>query len=298
VSALAEGTNDPLFHPQGPMRAQADKQLATAAVSGRIGANPLGLVEAYRPQLNALEAVLQSCAPGVNCVAAAPLKSLFDLPSSIAPGKDRQIVDLRTPLGPAATMAENMLLEYAEGMDAANVGWGQVDLNKLRELVQLHTAHVDVAQRVPYIARMQSSNMLAHVLESMQQAVGKKPVAGALSKQDDRLLVLSGHDTNVAAIAASLGLSWVVDGRRDDTPPGGALVFELWKRRGAESYSVRTYYQAQTLDQMRNATPLTLANPPERLPVFVPGCGEADGSCGWDGFQHTVGAAIDSTFVK
>jgi 4-phytase/acid phosphatase len=183
-------------------------------------------------------------------------------------------------------------------MDAANVGWGQVDLPKLRELLELHTAHVDIAQRAPYIARMQSSNMLIHVLESMRQAVTGHPVAGALSKPGDRLLVLAGHDTNIAAIAGSLNLSWLVDGRRDDTPPGGALVFELWKNRGTGKYSVGVFYVAQTLDQMRNATPLHLATPPERAPVFVPGCGRADGMCGWEAFQTTVEAETDANFVK
>jgi 4-phytase/acid phosphatase len=64
------------------------------------------------------------------------------------------------------------------------------------------------------------------------------------------------------------------------------------------AYSVRVFYTAQTLDQMRNATPLSLANPPERVPVFVPGCGRADGSCEWKTFQQAVRAGNDSTFVK
>jgi 4-phytase/acid phosphatase len=194
-------------------------------------------------------------------------------------------------------MAENMLLEYAEGMDAANVGWGRVDLSKLRELLQVHVAHEDLADRTTYVARAQSSNLLLHMLQSMQQAVAAQPIAGAVGKPGDRLLILVGHDTNLAAIAGALNLNWVIDGRRDDTPPGGALVFELWKTP-AKEYSVRTYYTAQTLDQMRNATALSLQNPPERVPVFVPGCGQADGSCRWDAFQQVIQAGIDPTFTK
>jgi 4-phytase/acid phosphatase len=173
-----------------------------------------------------------------------------------------------------------------------------VDLYKLRELLQLHTAEEDIAQRTTYIARVQSSNLLFHILQSMEQAQSAYPVAGALSKPGDRLLILVGHDTNLANISGTLGLSWLIDGRRDDTPPGGALVFELWKAPGAGTYSVRTFYTAQTLDQMRNATPLTLADPPQRVPVFLPGCSRADTSCDWKEFQQTVQADTDSTFVK
>jgi 4-phytase/acid phosphatase len=140
--------------------------------------------------------------------------------------------------------------------------------------------------------------MLFHVLKSLEQAVEGHPVVSALTKPDDRLLILAGHDGNIASIAGALDLSWLIDGRREDTPPGGALVLELWKKRGTDEFSVRTFYMAQTLDQMRNASPLSLATPPERVPVFVPGCGREDGSCGWAAFQKTVLAATDSAFVR
>jgi 4-phytase/acid phosphatase len=56
--------------------------------------------------------------------------------------------------------------------------------------------------------------------------------------------------------------------------PGGALVFELWKRGEAPgSFFVRTSYVCQTLEQLRSATPLSLDNPPALAPIFIPGCG-------------------------
>ena len=300
VSARPEGTADPLFHPLSAGIGLPDDLLAAAEISGRIGGNPQSVVEAFRPQLEALEEVLLGCRPGANCKSEdgpAP-KSIFDIPSSLASGRSGHLGELRTPLGTSATMAENFLLEYSDGMEAADVGWGRVDIKKLRELMQLHTANVDLNQRATYVARIQSSNMLFHVLRSMEQVETVHAVAGALTRPGDRLLILSGHDVNIAAIAWALGLSWIVDGRRDDTPPGGALVLELWKRRGAEEYSVRTFYTAQTLDQMRNTSTLSIANPPERVPVFVPGCGREDGSCAWSAFQKTVLAATDMKFVK
>jgi 4-phytase / acid phosphatase len=297
VHSLAEGTPDPLFHSLGSGAGHADKQLALAAVSGRIGNNPAGLAVAYRPQLQALEEVLKgNKSDGASAATdARPKALLFDIPSSLDPGKGDHLVDLRSPLGTAATMAENLLLEYTEGM--AEVGWGRVDADKLRELMQLHTASADVERRTNYIARAQSSNLLAHILDSIQQAIEQKPVTGALSKPSDSLLILVGHDTNLTNISGALDLGWLIDGRRDDTPPGGALVFEVWKQ-GSGDYAVRTYFMAQTLDQMRNAAPLSLATPPEREGVFVPGCSRADGSCGWRAFQSAVRAALDTGSVR
>jgi 4-phytase/acid phosphatase len=289
VSALPEGTADPLFH---SFAAGADKLLATAAISGRIGGNPQGLAEAYKLQLGALDEVLHGCTAGATC-AASP-QSIFTVSSLLEPGNSDHLVELRSPLNVASTMTENLLLEYTEGMDAANVGWGRVDGEKLRALLQLHIASEDLERRTPYIARAQSSNLLTHLLASMEQARNAQPQAGALTKPADRLLILVGHDTNLSNISGALGLEWLIDGRRNDTPPGGALVFELWKKRGVEDYSVRVYYTAQTLEQMRNATPLSLENPPARVQVFVPGCSQSDGACGWSAFQRTVRGVIDS----
>jgi len=296
VSALDQGTPDPLFHPLSAGAGPLDRQLAVAAVSGRIGANPQGLAEAYRAQLNALEEAL-GCGAATPCTgkdAEAP-HSLFEIPAVAGAGKGDRGFELSTPLSLASTMTENLLLEYLEGKE---VGWGRVDADKLRYLLQLHTAAEEIALHTDYIARAQSSNLLDHLLRSMQQAADGHAVPSALSKPEDRLLILVGHDTNLASIAGALGLNWLADGRCDDTPPGGALVFELWKSSTNSQLSVRTYYTAQTLDQMRNTVPLSLAAPPERVPVFVPGCGRADGSCAWEAFEQTLGKAIDLAFVR
>ena len=301
VHALAEGTHDPLFH-FTPRPGDADRLMATAALSGRIGNNPAGLVDVYRTQLMEMEAVLTGCPSHVTCAPArgAPPKSLFDNPSSIEPGSGDHLTELRTPLGTAATMSENLLLEYTEGMKMSEVGWGNVDSNKLRELMELHTANSDLERRTGFVARTQSSNLLAHVLDSIQQAIAEKPVAGALSKPGDHLLVLVGHDTNLSNISGALGLSWLLDGRRDDTPPGGALVFELRQRPGTAAHEISVYYTAQTVEQMRNASPLALDNPPPRASVFIPGCGSAGASfpCKWEDFQRVLTLAINPGFVR
>ena len=67
VQSLPEGTADPLFHALEAGVGHPDKLLATAAVAGRIGGNPGSIADAYRLQLNLLEDVLHTCAPGATC---------------------------------------------------------------------------------------------------------------------------------------------------------------------------------------------------------------------------------------
>lgn len=296
VQNLPEGDNDPLFHSIAAGVGKPDPALATAAISGRIGGDPNNLTNAYRPQLAALDKILATCG-----LAASPEKkrtSLFDIPAKLAPDDDDGLAKLKGPLNTASTIAENFLLEYTQGMDASNVAWGCVDGDKLRSLIDLHTAASDFAERTKAVARMQASNLLDHVRRAMEQSVTGKPVSSAPDTLADHALFLIGHDTNLTNIAGLLDLTWIVDGRRDDTPPGAALIFELWKSRATGNYSVRTYYSAQTLEQMRSASKLTGADPPQRVPVFLPGCGAEDFSCSWPSFAKTLDQAIDQHYVS
>jgi 4-phytase/acid phosphatase len=295
VKSFPEGTNDPLFHPHPTDYAPVDSALATAAIAGRIGNDPANVTEAYRAQIGALDTIMATC--GATSSPTQKRISLFNLPASLAPGKGDHLVEMRGPLNTASSLAENLLLEYTQGMSANQVGWGCVTGKNLRSLIDLHMAAADFTLRTPAIARVQSSNLLDHILRSVQQAAASKPVNGALGQPADRTLFLIGHDTNLTAIAGLLGLTWIADGRRDDTPPGGALVFELWKDLKNGEFSVRTYFTAQTLEQMRSSAELTLSNPPQRVPVFLPGCSRKDFSCSLPSFQQTLQNVIDPLHI-
>jgi 4-phytase / acid phosphatase len=291
VHARPEGDQDPLFHAIKTGAGKPRRALAMAAIEGRIGGDAGNLTEAYRPQLEALDRILAGC--GRAASAHSQRVSVFDAPTETARDKEGHGDGLRGPLDVASSMAESLLLEYTEGMKGGDLGWGCLDEATLREILQLHTAETDYSDRTPLIARMDASNLLAYVLNALEQSAAGKAIAGAPGKPGDRALFLVGHDTNIATVAGALNLNWIIDDRRDDTPPGGALIFELW-RAAAGADSVRVYYTAQTLDQMREMQPVTLANPPQRVPVFVPGCSRADMSCALDGFAAAVQNAIDA----
>jgi 4-phytase/acid phosphatase len=217
----------------------------------------------------------------------------------VVPGKGGSLADVTGPLNTASTLAESLLLEYTNGMNGSDLGWGRLNEANLRQVMALNTAYFDLTRRTPYSARVRGSNLLSHVLDSLRQAESGKPVPGALGNPGDAVLFVVGHDANLSNVSGMLGLSWLVPGyQRDDTPPGGALVFELW-RTASGAYTVRTYYTVQSLEQMHQATPLSLSSPPERAPVFLPGCSSAtEGfACDWPAFERSVATAIDPAFV-
>jgi 4-phytase/acid phosphatase len=301
VQTIGSG-DDPLFDPLNTGVAKPDRTLAVASISGRIGANPGALAASYRQVFGTLREVLFACEPAKPCPPEhrPGKRSVFEQPSAVEESHGDFAADLRGPLKIGSTLSEDFLLEYVSGMEGKDLGWGRLDAGKLLELMRLHAAYADLVRETPYVARLQGSNLLSHVLRSMEQAVRNSSVTGSLGQVGDRVLVIVGHDTNISNIAGMLGISWLLDGyQRDDTSPGGALVFELWQQADGEM-DVSTYYIAQSLEQMRKAIPLTLDSPPLRAPIFVPGCSGADPKmlCPWTAFRHTMEGAIDPAFGK
>ena len=294
VRAQAEGATDPLFRPIEAGAVHPDTALAVAAVAGRIGGDPNHLTELYRSQLTLLDGVLAGCG---HAPANATRASIFTIPASLAPGSGDTPAALHGPVTTAATMAENLLLQYTQGMSQADTGWGCIDAATLRTIMQVNSANWDYTKRTPATARMIASTLLDRILKTMQQSANGAAAPGALGKPSDRLVILVGHDTNIVAVAGALHIDWVFDGRVDDTPPGGALLFELWRPRDGGKPFVRLEYTAQTLDQMRNSETLTPANPPAVAPIFVPGCSRQDLSCTWEGFSAAMHASIDPAYV-
>ena len=77
---------------------------------------------------------------------------------------------------------------------------------------------------------------------------------------------------------------------------GGALVFELRQSQSSGEYIVRASDVAQTLDQLRSQTVLSL-NAPPATPIFIPGCSGqiAKFGCPLSKFVRLADAAIDRT---
>ena len=241
--------------------------------------------------------VLQGCAPKIACTPAhVPELPLLGVPAAAVPGKGDHPIDLRGPLAQASTLSEDFLLEYADGMTKDQVGWGHVDEAQLRRFLALHSDYFDLIHRTPVLAKVEASNMLFHIERTLLQGIEHRPVSDALGPPDTRAVFLAGHDTNLAGVAALLGVHWTLDGRTDDTPPGTELMFELWQDDGG-SYSIQVAVAMQTLAQMRDLQDLTPSNPPAREQLVLQDCTQG-GGCKWDDFLHIAQAPVETSAAR
>ena len=179
------------------------------------------------------------------------------------------------PLAAGASFAENLFLEYAQcrPVDEIDPGQNFEFIAQLQSAMQLHVQLSNSERYRNPIAQQRGGNMLGHIAELLEAKAGAlHPGVNGPDVTSDNVVFIVGHDTNIANVAGILGAHWnLSDGYvANDTPPGGALVFELL--RGDDNVlRVGLRFVHQTLAQLRNSRPLT--NGTVNMPVFFDGCG-------------------------
>ena len=289
--------SDPVFDPIGAGVATLDQNMAIAAVMGRLGGNPQSLSSAYAPELALARSVLFGYPAGTTPPPATPAGKVdvTTIPITVTAGQPGLPVGLGG-LELIYYATDPFVMEYADGLPAADVGWGQLTTAGVSQTLRLDTLVLNLEFRTPYLDRLQSSNLASHVVRSMLQAATGNALRGALGNPSTKVIVLVAGEANLTGLAGLFNLDWVLPGYQlDDCAPGGVLVFELRQSLSTREYFVRASYVGQTLDQLRNLTPLTLAAPPARAPVFIPGCSESNATfdCPLHKFQALAEQVID-----
>ena len=244
--------------------------MAVAAV-GRLGSNPPWLSLAYAPELALTRSVLLNYPAGQTPAPATPadVVDVTTIPIEITAGTTASPVNIGG-LADIIYAIDPFAMEYADGLPT---GWGQLTASGVSQVTRLYNLALDLEYRTPYLAGVQSSNLASHIVRSLIQAAIGNPMTGALGNPSSKVIVLTASNTNITGLAGLFHLDWLLPGYPADTcPPGGALIFELRQSQSTGEYIVRTSYIAQTMDQLRNQTALTLTAPPANVPVFIPGC--------------------------
>lgn len=253
----ASEDEDATFHPaDAGLAIDGDTARAAAlrhAPAGGIAAEAVANADAFR----VLEHVT-GCCPGKACGRGASACTAADRASHLVavPG-DKP--DLKGALSFASTAGQTILLQYLEGMPMAQVGWGRASAADIRTMLRFHPIKFRYETRPPYVAQRLAAPLARRIVD-------------ALAGRSERITLLFGHDTNLAALGGFYDLHWTMaDYPHDDIAPGGALGFELVRGADGARY-VRAFSQAQTMAQVRALTPLTRGVAPHRAAVAIPGC--------------------------
>ena len=236
---------DPLFHPVKAGLCPLDGQMVRRDVLLDVGGLE-GLERGLEPGLALVGEVAGPASPKL--CARYGLKSpcsVSDIPSRLVVSADK--AGIGGGLGIAASLAEIWLLEYAEWPDRLPA-WGLGGPNLIQSVMPVHMRVFNAVNRAKPVAESQGGMLVSRVLDALE-GTGDKEDAAA------RIVAFVGHDTNIANIGGMLGLNWEQPGYApDQTPPGGALMFTLWKMPdGGKRLGIQ--YVALSLDGLRAETP-------------------------------------------
>jgi len=285
VNTVGEGRVDPLFEPIKAGAVVADAALARAAVAGRVGGDLTAWSASHRTDAERLDALLMQCEAGP-CPPAPGKRRVLEAKPGFVEGED--LVSLSGPEAFASGVTESLLMAWADGRDFAGLGWRGLNEDALTRVFSLHQAEFDLRLRTPYVAKALAGPLALRILATLEDE------ATAIGPADARIVVVVGHDGTLAALGGLLRMDWAVAGYQpNQIGPGGALVFERW-RRADGSRVVRVRYTGQSLGQLRERRPLSLTAPPLSAPIFIPGCSRAAEAfdCPLDGLRTLTNHAV------
>jgi 4-phytase/acid phosphatase len=305
VHTFAAGAADLVFDPLSAKVATVDAASAVTAIQGIYGSGS-NLMSAYSGELSLVSKVLYppgTQPTGTNQGSVDPTTQAITLvinaPQTSGPPYAVGEVINMGGLDSTVSAADPFVMQYADGFPTNEVAWGRLTLDTLSQQTRLVTLQFDICMRQPYLAQVQSSSAASHILRSMLQVTGGMPLDGALGTNQSQVLVIVSSDGFVAGLAGLLNLHWLLPGYQPDfCAPGGALVFELRQVTATGQYLVRVFYTAQTFDQLRNLTRLTLGAPPATQQLLVPGGSSTTNlDVDFTTFTNLMNAAIGMEYV-
>jgi 4-phytase / acid phosphatase len=295
VHIRPQGQRNPLFSPAESRF--VDHQKLTDAANGRMANQPDWFTNAFSLPLEKMHHVLMDC-NGKDCDKSKPDFRTIRVQNDVAaPRNNRE----ENPVTLGADFAENLLLEYTQGMPMEQVGWGRVSRSDLNQLMEMNTRYHDFMLRTPYSTQVVASDLASRIRDTILATATGKSVPGELGTPQDRVILLDAHDGNLSWLGGLLRLDWILqDQTFNATPPGGGILFEVHHNKSTGANTVQLYFISQTLDQMRYLRPLKGPEQPSVAPIFIPGCSGPgpNYACTIEDFDKIVSDAIDPRFIE
>ncbi len=176
------------------------------------------------------------------------------------------------------------MLQYYEQPDDVAAAFGrQLTTEQWMQISQAKDTYNQVLFTAPLVAVNVAHPLLAEIGDEL----------------DDRRRVftfLCGHDSNLASVAAALGIEdyALPQSVEQGVPIGAKLVFERWSDEAGNRYArVRMVYQST--DQLRGLTLLTPQNPPMSYDLTLHGLQRnADGLYSYEDVRARIQEATDA----
>ncbi|CAI2788925.1 Glucose-1-phosphatase precursor [Serratia grimesii] len=267
------GEMDPTFNPIITDNSEAFNQQALGAMNAELAS--LKLDAAYKQ----LEKIIDykdssACKTDKHCDLTKEASKM-----SAVPGKEPGVAG---PLRVGNSLVDAFMLQYYEGFPMKDVAWGKITTpHQWKQLAQLKDGYQDSLFTSPVVAQNVAKPLLTYINGAL---------IGERKPDSPKVTVLVGHDSNIASLLSAMEFKpYQLPHQYEKTPIGGKLVFQRWHDKKNDRDLLKIEYVYQSTDQLRNATPLTLKSPPQRVTMALKGCPiDKQGYCAWSDFEQTM----------
>ncbi|CAI0803086.1 Glucose-1-phosphatase precursor [Serratia liquefaciens] len=190
------------------------------------------------------------------------------------------------PLRVGNSLVDAFMLQYYEGFPMKDVAWGKITTpQQWKQLAQLKDGYQDSLFTSPVVAQNVAKPLLTYINGAL---------IGERKPDSPKVTVLVGHDSNIASLLSAMEFKpYQLPHQYEKTPIGGKLVFQRWHDKKNDRDLLKIEYVYQSTDQLRNATPLTLKTPPQRVTMALKGCPiDKQGYCAWSDFEKTMNGIL------
>ncbi|WP_437609064.1 bifunctional glucose-1-phosphatase/inositol phosphatase [Erwinia sp. V71] len=274
------GAMDPIFNPVITNNSEAFNKQALASMSS--AAEKLNL----KPAFQRLERITDyknapACKDNKQC-SLSDSQNSFKANNGEAPG-------VSGPLRVGNSLVDAFTLQYYEGFPLEQVAWGQIKTDEQwQELSAIKNGYQDALFTSADVAR----NVAAPLVDYIRSQLIDQDKETA-----PKVTLMVGHDSNIASMLTALNVKpYNLPGQNERTPIGGQVVFERWHDSKNNKDLVKIEYVYQTAEQLRDAQPLTLKTPPQRVTLQLQGCDtDTNGFCSWEQFTQVLDGALKGT---
>lgn len=275
------GSMDPVFNPVITDSSENFNKQALTAM------NSAGEKLSLKPAFQRLEKIIDyknaaACDGKKKCDLSSDNQNKF----SAENGKEPNVSG---PLKVGNSLVDAFTLQYYEGMPLDQVAWGQIKTpEQWKELSAIKNGYQDALFTSPEVAR----DVAAPLVDYIRSMLVDEDKATA-----PKVTLMVGHDSNIASLLTALDFKpYTLPEQNERTPIGGMIQFQRWHDKKNDRELVKVEYVYQSIDQLRNATPLSLDTPPKRVTLEMKGCQtDANGFCPWDQFTQVLNKAIQGT---
>ncbi|MBP2170670.1 glucose-1-phosphatase [Erwinia toletana] len=278
------GSMDPIFNPVITNSSEEFNKKALTAI------NAAGEKLSLKPAYQRLEKIIDyknapACKDNKQCSLSGDNQNKFKANNGEEPG-------VAGPLRVGNSLVDAFTLQYYEGFPMEQVAWGQIKTaEQWKELSAIKNGYQDALFTSADVAR----NVAAPLVDYIRSQLIDQDKASA-----PKVTLMVGHDSNIASLLTALDFKpYDLPGQNERTPIGGQVVFERWHDPKSDKDLVKVEYVYQSSEQLRNAEPLTLKNPPQRVTLQMKGCEtDANGFCSWEQFTQVLNTAVQGTAMQ